>query len=136
MADWLLFREAGAGVRKIAARLVLDGVDEVFVQKSELTNSSGAEVGTAQDPLVVDSRSLGTWGYKAGASGSPTLTGKRVLAIYASAPSDADGSLVINGGDSIPVPAGKGINIEPRGVLTAPTIVFTGTDGYFVETIG
>lgn len=53
MADFLLFREAGAGVRKIAARLVMDGADEVFVQKAELTNSSGEELGTSTVPLSV-----------------------------------------------------------------------------------
>lgn len=58
MADFLLFREAGAGIRKIAARLIMDGSDEVFVQKAELTNSSGEELGTSTVPLFVNSGSL------------------------------------------------------------------------------
>jgi hypothetical protein len=89
------------------------------------------------DVLSVDSRLTGTWGYQAGTSGteSTDLSAKKVLAIFASAPTSGNGSVAINGGDSIVVPAGKSVNIEPRGTLVAPSIVFTGTDAYFIETV-
>lgn len=81
----------------------------------------------------------GTWGYASGASGTVTLTGsKRVLQITAIALETA-GSITIDGGDSIPLPYGatdkvsSSISIEPKGNLTDPVIVFTGTDSYFVE---
>ena len=86
--------------------------------------------------LKVDASQLGTWGYKAGVSGTPTLTGKRVLKITASAPSSGAATITINGGDTITIPAGKTFGYELRGSVTAPTVVFTGTDAYFVETIG
>jgi hypothetical protein len=47
--------------------------------------------------------------------------------------STAGGSVQVNGGDTVPVPANVGLDIAPRGNLVAPTIVFTSTDSYFVE---
>jgi hypothetical protein len=83
--------------------------------------------------------SAGTWGYASGVSGTVTLTGsKRVLQITAVALETA-GSLTINGGDTVPLPYGatdkvsSSICIEPRGNVTDPVIVFTGTDSYFIE---
>lgn len=85
------------------------------------------------------SQEAGAWGYASGASGTVTLTGsKRVLQITAIA-LEASGSITIDGGDSIPLPYGatdkvsSSISIEPKGNLTDPVIVFTGTDSYFVE---
>lgn len=76
----------------------------------------------------------GTWGYNAGASGTVVLTGsKRVIGIAAHA--TTAGSFTINGGDSIPVPANSSIEIQPIANLVDPTIVFTGTDSYFIERI-
>lgn len=76
---------------------------------------------------------VGKWGYAAGVSGSVDIPDqKRVLQITAVA-KGADGEFTINGGDVVPVPDGAGITIEPKGNLVAPTLVFTGTVGYFVE---
>lgn len=81
----------------------------------------------------------GTWGYNSGTSGTLTLTGsKRVLQITAIA-QQAAASLTINAGNTITLPYGSTdkasstITIEPKGNLTDPTIVFTGTVGFFVE---
>lgn len=81
----------------------------------------------------------GTWGYNAGTSGTLTLSGgKRVLQISAIA-QGAAGSLTINAGDVITLPydsvdkVSSSIEIRPTGNLVDPTIVFTGTDAYFVE---
>lgn len=76
----------------------------------------------------------GTWGYTAGSgAGSVALTGsKRVLsvAVY------ADGgpvTMTIAGGNTISLPAGASIAVEPRGQLTDPTIVLTGPAVYTIE---
>lgn len=90
-----------------------------------------SETGWSQ--TVFDPAQRGTWGYAAGISGTRALTGsKRVLAVTAAATA-AGASMTINGGDSIPIPANFGFAFEPRGNLTDPTFVFTGTDSYFVE---
>lgn len=74
----------------------------------------------------------GTWGYNAGVDGTVVLAGsKRVIGIAAHATLAA--SFTINGGDAIPVPANSGIEIVPLANLIDPTIVFAGTDSYFVE---
>jgi hypothetical protein len=76
----------------------------------------------------------GTWSYYAGVSGTVTVTaGQRILGIAAH--STAGGSMTINGGSSIPIPAGSGIAISPAGNLVAPVLVFTSTDSYFVEVV-
>lgn len=81
----------------------------------------------------------GTWGYSAGTSGTVNLTGsKRVVQITATA-LEAAGTITINGGDTITLPYGgtdkvsTGITIAPLANLTDPTVVFTGTDAYFIE---
>lgn len=76
----------------------------------------------------------GTWGYYAGTSGTVNVAaGQRVLSIAAHGSVAA--SLAINGGQSIPIPALSQITIEPRGNLTAPTIVFSSTDSFLVEVV-
>jgi hypothetical protein len=74
----------------------------------------------------------GTWDYRAGASGTVNVpAGGRVLGIAAH--SAGGGSMTINGGASIPIPANVGIAFTPQGNLVAPTLVFTSTDSYAVE---
>lgn len=76
----------------------------------------------------------GTWSYYSGTFGTVTVaSGQRVLGIGCH--STAGGSIVINAGASVPVPANVGIGIEPNGNLVAPVIVFTGTDSFFVEVV-
>lgn len=85
----------------------------------------------------------GTWRYKAGTFGTVTLpVGATVRQIYAH--STAGGTVTIFAGDAIPVIAGSGWRLVfPDDVLVASetpgggvTIVFTGTDSYFVDSIG
>jgi hypothetical protein len=96
-----------------------------------------AEVMAVQDTSgnvisPTDARAQGTWAYKGGVSGTVTVpAGGRVLDINAH--STAGGSMTINGGDSIPIPANFGFTFTPMGNLVAPTIVFTSTDSYAVE---
>lgn len=82
----------------------------------------------------------GTWGYNAGTNGTVTLSGsKRVLQITATA-LEAQGTITINGGDTIIIPYGatdkvsSQITIAPIANLTDPTIIFSsGVDSYFIE---
>lgn len=75
----------------------------------------------------------GTWGYDSGVSGSVTIgVGKRVLQITAVAGA-LGATMTINGGSTVTIPALTSITLEPCGNLTAPSLVFTGTAGYFVE---
>jgi hypothetical protein len=77
----------------------------------------------------------GTWSYYAGTSGTINVTsGQRVLGITAHA-TNAGSTMTINGGQSFPIIANSAFNLTPNGNLTAPTIVFSGTDSYFIETI-
>lgn len=79
-------------------------------------------------------RVYGAWSYYAGTSGSVVVSaGARVLGIAAH--STTGGSFTINGANTVTIPANVSINIEPLGNLIAPTIVFTGTDTYFVEVV-
>lgn len=75
----------------------------------------------------------GTWAYDAGVSGSVSIgAGKRVLQISATA-GVSGATMTINGGATITIPALASLTIEPKGNLTAPSLVFTNTSAYFVE---
>ena len=77
-------------------------------------------------------KSYGTWAYYAGTSGTVTISaGQRVTAITCHA--TTAGSLTINSGATITIPANTSFSDNPQGNITAPTIVFTGTDAYFIE---
>lgn len=79
-------------------------------------------------------KSFGTWAYYSGLVGTVVVgAGQRVVGI--SAYSSTGGSLTINGGSTVTLPAGVAVSIEPNGNLTAPTIIFTGTSTYFVEVV-
>ena len=111
---------------------------------AKILNRLGAEINPATEETlaaILDGEFgvQGVWGYKAGVSGSITLAAnQKVVSIYAVALESA-GSVVINGGDTIPVPYGATDKVSSafgdliRGDLIAPTIVFTGTDAYFVQ---
>lgn len=76
----------------------------------------------------------GVWDYHAGADGTVNVPSpQRVIGIAAHA--TTAGSFTINAGDSVPVPANSSIEVNPNGNLVAPTVIFTGTDSYFIETI-
>lgn len=82
--------------------------------------------------LDTDPNRVGVWSYHAGSAGTVNVpAGTRVIGIAAHA--TTAGSITIAGGDSIPVPATSGIAITPNGQLIGPSIVFSGTDSYFVE---
>lgn len=74
----------------------------------------------------------GKWGYVAGTSGTASLPkGVQVISIYMAG---SGGSMTINGGDSIVMPATNAFQINFRHLLlVAPTLVFSSTSSYFVE---
>ena len=83
----------------------------------------------------------GTWGYAAGTSGTVTPpAGSRILSICAHA-TTFPATVTIFGGTPIPIIADPVTSWFVFKVLhglciaqgTTPTIVFTGTDSYFVE---
>lgn len=85
------------------------------------------------EPVAVTiNRQPGVFSYDSGTSGTVNVgSGKRVIAIAAHC--TTAGSMTINGGSSIPIPANVSINIDIQGTLVAPTLVFTGTDTFFIE---
>ena len=77
---------------------------------------------------------IGTWKYYSGIAGTVTVgAGERILGIAAH--TSVAGTVQINGGSLITIPANVSVGIEPEGNLVAPTIIFTGTDTYLVETV-
>lgn len=109
----------------------LTAAQEVILQQIATNTATTGLTETQLRTVLPDE--VGTWSYKAGASGTPTLTG-RVLAISAVATA-AGATVTINAGDSIPVPENGSITLTPRGQLTNPTVVFTGTSSYYVELV-
>lgn len=98
-----------------------------------IKNDGATEVTLGEVAADIE-KNYGTWSYYAGVTGTVVVTaGQRVVGI--SAYSALGGTVVINGGASVPLPIGVAIAIEPNGNLVAPTIVFTGTSTYFVEVV-
>jgi hypothetical protein len=78
----------------------------------------------------------GSWGYLAGVSGTVVVANnRRVLTITATAGSLVGASMTINGGQTIVIPVGTSITISPKANLVAPTVVFTATTAYFIESV-
>lgn len=77
----------------------------------------------------------GTWGYQSGTSGTVNIGASVRVAMITAAAGSGGGSFTINGGSSVTIPANSSITISPRGILVAPTLVFTSTSAYFVETV-
>lgn len=76
----------------------------------------------------------GVYQYTAGVSGTASVPSgaSRILSIAARASSG--GSITIDGGDPIPIPAGANFADDFRGRLRGPaTLIFDGTDAYFVD---
>ena len=85
-----------------------------------------------QEPAEVVRIVRGTFAYAAGASGTVSVPGT-VHSWAARTPSDVAGFVTIDGGTSIPIPAGGSVGGDPQGTLQSAVFVFSGTDAYLVE---
>lgn len=117
-------------VVEVMSRTEGQAIDPATSQKQDTSNATLSSIaGKLPDQA-------GTWAYHAGTAGTVIIpAGERVLQISAIAPGGSAGSVAINSGATITVPSGKAVTIAPQGNLDAPTIVFTGTAAYFVETV-
>lgn len=119
--------------------LRVDAEENLKIVGTVTTTPSGTQnVNVTNTSLAVTDanvdRSFGTWAYHAGALGTVVIpAGQRVLGLTAH--SVGGGTMVINGGDSITIPANTSFLVQPLGNLVAPTIVFTSTDAYFIEVV-
>lgn len=126
-------------VNKTVVPLICDSTGKLLTVSSGSTTISGP-VSVSNFPIsqaVTDAnvdKSFGTWGYYGGSVGTVVVgASQRVLSI--SCHSTTGGTLQINGGAVIPIPANVGFAMNPLGNLTAPTVVYTGTDSYFIEVV-
>lgn len=118
----------GGGASGTANDVRLQTVDK------ELVSDANPLPVTFEGDLLVDGIPdlTGVWDYDAGAVGTLVVgAGKRIVGIMAH--TTTGGSIQINGGTVIPLPANFTFNLNPNGQITAPTIVFVGIDLYFVE---
>jgi hypothetical protein len=110
-----------------------------FENESEVAFASASDLiefyTTLQNPLsVIEQTSNGVFGYESGVSGTETLTGsKKVKSI--SAYSLAGGTITINGGDSITIPANGSVDVPCDYNLIDPTVIFTATNTYLITYI-
>jgi hypothetical protein len=122
-------REVAAALEKLDFRL--KGLGTQAYGGGSVTLQPNQTVGVTS---AYQTNQTGTWGYYAGVSGTVNVTaGQRVLGIAAHA--TTAGSMTINGGASVPIPATTGIQFSPVGTLVAPVLVFTGTDSYACEVV-
>lgn len=105
------------------------------ISAASLPLPTGASTEATLLTLETDvAKNYGTWGYVSGLDGTVVITGnKRVVGIGAY--SLLGGSFTINGGDTITLPSGVAYNIQPNGNLVDPTIIFTGTNTFIIETV-
>lgn len=124
---------------ELQAKADLTETQPVSVQNfpaSQIISDGGGSI-TIDNPFL--SNQIGTWGYNSGISGTLTLTGTKKVLMITAIGQEASATITINGGDTITLPYGgtdkvsSSIEIKPVGTLVSPTIVFTGTKGYFVE---
>lgn len=109
---------------------VQNGAFPVTATDLNIRNLSGT-----RDSVRV-TNTIGTPFYRAGTTATTlTLTaGQKVFGITASA-IGVNGTVTINGGDTITIRAGSTFQYEPNGNLVAPTIVFSANLDWFVEGI-
>lgn len=76
----------------------------------------------------------GTWAQYAGVSGTVTVVG-RVVGLACRTSTSSPGSVVIDALPAIPVPSSTALEIDPRGLLLNPVVVFDTTTAYLVEVL-
>jgi hypothetical protein len=108
--------------------VVSDGKLGVTATDLDIRNLSGTT-----DSITV-SNTVGTPFYRSGTTALSLVLsgGRRVFGITASA-IGTDGTITINGGDTVTIRAGSTFSYEPNGNLVNPTIVFSANLDWFVE---
>ena len=143
----------GQFIRSATAKVTKDGVDyerQIVVigdpdNPDSTLNLSGGALPVASTNLDIRnltadrdtvrvSNTVGTPFYRSGTTATTlVLTGnRRVFGIAASA-IGTNGTVTINGGDTITIRAGSTFSYEPNGNLVNPTIVFSANLDWFVE---
>lgn len=90
---------------------------------------------TAANQLAVDPYAGGNWSYIAGTSGVRSLASNQRVTSISCIGSSGSGSLTINGGESIAIPAFNSFSLDIKGRLFGPTLNFVNTASYAVEVI-
>lgn len=76
----------------------------------------------------------GTWGYKAGASGTVYLSGGKRLISFAAHAQGSNGTIMINDGDAIIIPNNSWFTFTAiTCLLLNPKLTFSFTNSYFLE---
>lgn len=92
-----------------------------------IKRSDGGEI-----PFVVPIN-VGRWGYRAGSAGTVVIPEDARLLSVAATAGDTGATVTINGGDPIEIPATMAFAFSISSDLFNPTIVFTGTESYFIQ---
>jgi hypothetical protein len=122
----------GTPVFSNIAHLTADTSKQGTLISDPLIGTRMARVST-DGALSVRQSTAGTFGYAAGTSGTVALSGGKKVGTITVHCTTA-GSLTINGGASIAVPANSQFSASyPDGKLTDPTIVCTGSDSYYID---
>ena len=125
-----------AGANLFREGVVVSDPDNAQARAKILNSApSGGEYGLAVRHVgPIDGNQTGTWDYRAGTTGTPTIpAGAKILQISAAAPTASSATFTINGGNTITIPAGQAVTFEPKGNLVQPSLIFTGTASYIVE---
>lgn len=73
-----------------------------------------------------------SWTYMSGSAGTAVVAANHIF-VNLSAYAATGGTVTINGGSPIIIPAGVSFSLSPRCPIIAPTIVFSNTSTYFIE---
>jgi hypothetical protein len=81
---------------------------------------------------AIDAKESGAWHYMAGENGGVKAVPGRMVGSFFYA-HGAAGTVEIDGGETIYIRAGVGININPKGNLQNPTIEMSASIDYMIE---
>lgn len=74
------------------------------------------------------------WAYLSGSAGTVVVAANTCV-VSITAYAATGGTVTINGGTPIILPAGVSISISPRLPVISPTIIFSNTSTYFIEVV-
>ena len=121
--SWVSQTQSGGGGG--GAATIADGADVAegaTTDAAVVTDSNGTVSGKLRGLVKMAANTYGTWNYVAGtiSSGSLTGSGKCIgIRVFAAG---IDGSFNVNGGNTIAVRNGAGVDINPGGNVTAPQV--------------